>query len=113
MLLHNWREVLKRARSVRLTMFALLYIIYLPVNITFVLLAYALSPFLAAWSMKHGPVLPGRWRCSRRCTLIWTAIPRSASRASTQPPRASNSRGRGLAGHGETHTMAGIRSARR
>ncbi|WP_245510262.1 DUF7338 family protein [Rhizobium ruizarguesonis] len=55
MLVHNWREVLKRARSVRLTMFALLYIIYLPVNITFV-------PFLAAWSMKHGPVLPGRWR---------------------------------------------------
>ncbi|MCB2403985.1 hypothetical protein ACC808_00690 [Rhizobium ruizarguesonis] len=62
MLVHNWREVLKRARSVRLTMFALLYIIYLPVNITFVLLAYPLSPFLAAWSMKHGPVLPGRWR---------------------------------------------------
>ncbi|WP_020049020.1 DUF7338 family protein [Rhizobium leguminosarum] len=40
----------------------LLYIVYLPVNVALVLLAYALSPFLAAWSMNHGPVLPGRWR---------------------------------------------------
>jgi|GEM_PF-3297737 len=38
------------------------YIAYLPVNLLFVGLAYLLSPFLAAWSMKHGPVLPGRWQ---------------------------------------------------
>ncbi|TBY54520.1 hypothetical protein E0H59_13615 [Rhizobium leguminosarum bv. viciae] len=38
------------------------YIIYLPANLTLVALAYVLAPFLAAWSMQHGPVLPGRWR---------------------------------------------------
>ncbi|MDK4736023.1 hypothetical protein [Rhizobium sp. CNPSo 3490] len=38
------------------------YIAYLPVNLALVGLAYLLSSFLAAWSMKHGPVLPGRWR---------------------------------------------------
>lgn len=38
------------------------YILYWPVNFALVLLAYVLSPFLALWSMKYGPVLPGRWR---------------------------------------------------
>lgn len=38
------------------------YIAYLPANMILVGLAYVLSPFLAAWSMKHGRVLPGRWR---------------------------------------------------
>ena len=38
------------------------YILYWPVNLVLVLLAYVLSPFLALWSMKFGPVLPGRWR---------------------------------------------------
>ncbi|MGO6684180.1 DUF7338 family protein [Rhizobium leguminosarum] len=38
------------------------YLAYLPANLAFVGFAYVLSPLLAAWSMKHGPVLPGRWR---------------------------------------------------
>ncbi|MDR9813198.1 DUF7338 family protein [Rhizobium hidalgonense] len=46
----------------RITTLLLRYIAYLPANIGLVGCAYVLSPFLAAWSMKHGPVLPGRWR---------------------------------------------------
>ncbi|WP_245456611.1 DUF7338 family protein [Rhizobium hidalgonense] len=38
------------------------YLAYVPANLILVALAYVLSPFLAAWSMKNGPVLPGRWR---------------------------------------------------
>jgi len=38
------------------------YVLYWPVNLVLVLLAYILSPFLALWSMKYGPVLPGKWR---------------------------------------------------
>ncbi len=38
------------------------YIIYWPINLVLVLLAYILSPFLALWSMKYGPILPGMWR---------------------------------------------------
>ncbi|MBY5727779.1 hypothetical protein [Rhizobium leguminosarum] len=42
---------------------ALLYIVYLPANIAFVLLSYALSPLLAGLSLLTGPKLPGvlRW----------------------------------------------------
>jgi hypothetical protein len=35
------------------------YLVYLPFNLAFVLLAFILSPFLAALSMLTGPVLPG------------------------------------------------------
>lgn len=38
------------------------YIACWPVNAVLVLTAYVLSPFLALWSMKYGPVLPGKWR---------------------------------------------------
>lgn len=38
------------------------YIAYWPINLGLVLIAYVLSPFLALWSMRYGPVLPGRWR---------------------------------------------------
>ncbi|MGO7985008.1 DUF7338 family protein [Rhizobium leguminosarum] len=38
------------------------YLIFLPANVGLIIAAYFLSPFLAAWSMKHGRVLPGCWR---------------------------------------------------
>jgi hypothetical protein len=40
-------------------MMYLRYVAYLPFNLLFVLLAFMLSPFLAALSMLTGPLLPG------------------------------------------------------
>jgi len=40
----------------------LLYAAYFMPNFLLVVAAYIISPFLALWSMKYGPVLPGKWR---------------------------------------------------